>query len=165
MATGLIFNNARVMVSTATCHEPLLASSGMYNLSTFVQRVAITGGSDTRDNTVMGMSYRSEMTALRTAVIEIRALQQFSKAAEYVTNEIGTIKSIDELMFDLYSASAKFIVAVRPDNEIRTSCNPEYWMPCALNTHVPVDGAVADLLVNGLRFTSQGNLTRTVSSS
>lgn len=165
MATGLIFNDARVVVSTATCHEPLLTSSGMYDISAFVQRVAITGGSDTRDNTVMGMTFRSELTALRTATIEIRALQQFSKAAEYVSNEIGTIKSIDELMFDLYTANAKFIVGVRPDNAIRTSCNPEYWMPASLGTHSPVDGGVADLLVNPLRFTSQGDLTRTVSSS
>ena len=167
MATGMIFNNARVLISTATCNEPLLASSGMYDVSAFMQQVRINLDAELRDNTVMGMSYRSQIPALRSATIEGRALQQFSIVAEPVTmGTTGTARSIHGLLFDLYSSASKFIVAVKPDGAAtRTSCNPEMWMPASLQTHVPVDGAVADLLVSAVRFNSQGNFVNTVSSS
>jgi len=167
MATGLVLANARVLISTATCNEPLLASSGMYDISAFIQQVRINLESELRDNTVMGMSYRSQIPALRSATIEGRALQQFSIAAEPVTmGATGTTRSIHGLLFDLYSSNTKFIVSVKPDaGSVRSSCNPEMWMPASLQTHVPIDGAVADLLVTAVRFNSQGNFTQNTSSS
>ena len=70
MAKGLIFNDARVRASTTTCYA-LLATSMWYELTPFIQSVRLQFGSDTRDNTVMGNTTRSEVRALKTATSNI----------------------------------------------------------------------------------------------
>jgi len=164
MATGLIFNDARVQASTTTCYW-LTATSQWYDLTPFVQSVRINLESDVRDNTVMGMSYRSQLRALKTATVELRCLQSFSVVDEIVFTCGGTGRSLDLLVMDLYNAEAKTVIAVRPDNAVRSSCNPEYIMPASLLTHTPMDGAVADLLLTPLRFGSQGDMTRVTCST
>lgn len=170
MATGMIFSNARVRLTTTTCYwlgssfnNGASTANGLntcmyYDISPFTQSVRVTFDSETRDNTVMGASYRKQMTALRSGTFEVRTLQQFSQVQESVETSGGTTgKSIDGLLFDLYNAQSPFFVAVRMDNSaIRSSCNPDYIMPVVLGTHTPIDGAVADLPTMTLRFTSQG---------
>ena len=168
MATGVILKDAFVRLSTTTCYDLTSASTQYYNLSGFTQSVEIATEAETRDNTVFGAEFRSEKRALRRATITLRALQQFSIVSESVPNVASTTagtRSIDGLLWDVSQAESPVVIAVRPDNDIRTSCNPDYWMPASLNTHNPMAGAWADLLVTPLRFTSQGDLTRVSSSS
>lgn len=163
-ATGKIFSNAMIKVTTGTCGG--LLSTSMYDLSGFTQQVRVGLDAELRDNTTMGMSYRSQIAALRSAVIEGRLLQQFDVAAEPVHCETTSMdQSLHSLLLNLYEANTKFLVFVRPDNSARLACNPEMWMPASLQTHVPVDGAVADLLVTSIRFNSQGQFSQSVTSS
>ena len=169
MATGLILKDAYVRLSTTTCFDAALGSTNSFDISGFTQSVEIVTEAETRDNTTFGAEFRSEVRALRRATITLRSLQQFSIVSEPVPMQNSTAagtRSIDSLLWDVSQTEAPVIIAVRPDNAIRSSCNPDYWMPASLNTHNPLDGAWADLLITPLRFTSQGaGLTRYATSS
>lgn len=177
MATGMIFNDARVRLTTTTCYwlgstytnggstANDMNTTYYYDISPFTQSVRIAMDSETRDNTVMGATFRKQLTALRSATIELRALQSYSITQEIVETSGGTGRSLDRLMYDLYMTEAPFFIGVRPDNTARSSCNPDWILPVVLGSHTAVDGAVADLLVTPLRFTSQGAMTRETCST
>jgi hypothetical protein len=178
MATGMIFNDARVRLTTTTCYwfgstytngastANGMATSMYYDITPFTQSVRLALDSEPRDNTVMGNTYRKQLTALRSATVELRCLQSYASVAEPVETSGGTTgQSLDRLVYSLYEAESPFFISVRPDNAVRSSCNPEWILPVVLGSHTAMDGAVADLLVTPLRFTSQGAVTRETCST
>lgn len=156
---SVIFNNAKVMLSTTTCSG--ITTTGMYDISAIVSRVRLNMEAAEVDDTVMGMEYRSRLPGLKSWQVDLELLQDFAAA-------VATpfpVENPDKVLFAIYDDNPRVIISVRPDNAIRSSCNPDYYGPARLFGYSPLDGAVGDLLKVNPSFRSAGNIIRSVTSS
>lgn len=154
---SVIFNNAKVIISTST-------ADGTNDISASVTKVTLERKYDLHENTHMGQSAKSRIAGLEEWSMTIDVLQSFSTGDASVESQINIDKLLSTLI-DINTTGKSFMVHVRPKNTARSSDNPEYKGLVVLESYSPMDGEVGDLLKMTIPLQSADNLTRSVSTS
>lgn len=118
------------------------------NLSSYVKSVALVHDTASAEQTVMGDTFRTNLSALEAFSLEVELIQ--------VTDVV------DALVFPLITTTSAVTFAVRETTGTTGETNPHYSGEVVVTNYVPFQGGVGDLLTCRISMVGATTLDRAV---